>query len=70
MRKRGEEHPNRTLTEKTVQRIRRMYWCNNMLQRELAAIFNVKQPTISDVVNYKQWAHVEDDFRADEIRRT
>lgn len=69
MRKKGEKHPNSKLTTSVVRSMRRMYWCNNMMQREIAAIFNTTQPTVSEVVNYKYWVHISDDFRPDEIVR-
>jgi predicted XRE-type DNA-binding protein len=69
MRKSGEDHPNARLTTRLVQSIRKMYYCNNMMQKEIGGLYNLPQPTISDVVTYKSWAHVPDTFRADEITR-
>lgn len=69
MRKCGEKHPNSKLTSTNIKAMRRMYWVNNSMQKELALMFNISQATVSEIVNYKYWVTVSDNFRPEEIRR-
>lgn len=69
MRKCGETHPNSKLTSTNVKAMRRMYWVNNLMQKDLALMFNISQATVSDIVNYKYWVTVPDSFHASEVNR-
>jgi hypothetical protein len=55
----GSNNPNATLNEEKVAKIRAMYKSGLYLQKELAKLFNVDRLTISNVVNFKSWKHVE-----------
>jgi len=53
------EYPGRTkLTEDDVRAIRAEYSTGKVLQRELAARYDVTPSLISGIVNRKRWAHV------------
>ena len=41
-----------------VIKIRELYSTGNYSQSKLAAMFNVSQPCISDIVNYKKWKNI------------
>lgn len=51
---RGESQWRHLVTEEDVRFIR----ASTLTQRELAKMFGVKQPTISDIVRRKNWKHV------------
>ena len=51
----GERHGMAKLTWQQVEDIRRLYE-KGMLQKELAEMFKVSRPQISEIVNRKQWA--------------
>lgn len=53
----GGNNSSAKMTETKV-RIARMFYKNGFSQRELAALFGVSQPTISDIVRKKLWNHV------------
>ena len=55
---RGEEHGLARLTEEDVREIRRLYVEDRLSQVKIGKIYNVSQPTISDIVNYRNWRHV------------
>ena len=69
MRKMREQHPNSKLTSSSVKAMRRMYWCNHIMQKDLALMFEISQATVSEIVNYKYWVTVPDDFRPEEVTR-
>lgn len=53
------EYPGKTkLTESEVRAIRSAYASGKVLQRELAAKYNVQPSLISLIVNRKRWAHI------------
>lgn len=54
----GKENPNSKLTDKIVKEIRDKYKSGSYSQRQLAILFNVKQVTIWQVVNYKTWKNL------------
>lgn len=54
----GELNGHSILTEQDVQAIRREYAQGGILQRELAAKYNVCQVNISAIVTRKSWRHV------------
>jgi predicted DNA-binding protein YlxM (UPF0122 family) len=63
--KQGENNTGAKLTEKKVLLIRREYeelledgYRKTEAQHKLARKYNVKRPTISDVVLYKTWKHI------------
>lgn len=54
---RGEDHPNTKLTTKKVKRIRKLYK-QGMMQKRISKLFDTKQDTVSDIVNFKTWKHI------------
>jgi hypothetical protein len=54
----GEMHYNSKLTKKEVLKIRKLYKDDNILQRELAKMFNVSRYNINAIVNYRTWKHI------------
>jgi hypothetical protein len=54
----GEANNKAKLTKNKVLQIRSMYASGNYSQRDLAAVFDVGQPCIKDVVNYITWKHI------------
>ena len=59
LRVRGESHGMSKLSEETVVEIRKRYSQGNISQRELANLVSVNQPTISTIINFRTWKHVE-----------
>ncbi len=55
---RGEGNPNSKLTKEQVIEIRRLYHEEGVFQNELAKKFNVNQPCIYKIVNYKTWRSI------------
>jgi hypothetical protein len=53
----GERHPLATLTEKEVREIRELAR-QGMPQREVALKFEIRQNTVSRIVNRVRWKHV------------
>jgi predicted XRE-type DNA-binding protein len=51
----GERHPCSKLTEQQVIEIRNRYANGGIKQRQLATEYDVKQSTISEIVNGKKW---------------
>lgn len=54
----GSKHGRAKLTEKDVLVIRGLYEKGNILQNELAQMFNVSIATISLIINSKHWKHI------------
>ena len=54
----GEKQGNAKLTEKDVLEIRRLYATGKVLQRELAKMWRICRPHISEIVNNKGWKHI------------
>lgn len=46
------------LCEKQVLEIRELYSLGFLFQRQIAKIYNIKPPTVSDIVRRKRWAHL------------
>lgn len=55
---RGEKSASSILTEKSVLSIRKLYDSNEFSQTDLSRMFGVIQPTISQIVRRKTWAHI------------
>jgi len=55
---RGEKNSQAILVEYQATRIRRLYASGKWLQRELADMFGVARPTISNIIRRKTWKHV------------
>lgn len=53
----GSEHPSAQLTDEQVLEVRRRYW-DGETQAELAAAFQVSQPTINHIVRGLTWTHL------------
>lgn len=56
---RGELHRLAKLNDQKVREIRHLYAVGRYNQVELAAIYDIDQTIISDVVRRKQWKHVD-----------
>lgn len=54
----GEQNPNSKLTKEQVVEIRRLYHEEVIFQNDLAKKFNVNQPCIYKIVNYKTWRNI------------
>jgi hypothetical protein len=54
----GEDNGVSKLTEAQVREIRRLYSLGGLYQREIAAMFGVKQNAIFKVVHHETWRHV------------
>ena len=61
----GEEHPLHKLTEIEVRTIRALARDGAMSQRQIARLYNVTQPVVSDIVNRKLWGWLHDVERAE-----
>lgn len=55
----GEETSNAKLTEEQVRIIRQRYATENILQKELAAEYEVWPTTISRIIRRETWSHVQ-----------
>jgi predicted XRE-type DNA-binding protein len=53
----GEKHHNAKLNKTQVRVIRRLLESKTMTQKEIAAIFDVKQVTVSKIKGRKTWQH-------------
>jgi hypothetical protein len=51
----GELHPMRKLTQKDVDKIRKLFSTGNHKYIEIASLFNVDRTTISNIVNQRTW---------------
>lgn len=58
-RPRGESHCGAKLTEPEIREMRTAWQNRTATQPELAARYRVTQATVSDIVLYKSWRHVE-----------
>jgi hypothetical protein len=56
----GERHWHAKLTDDNVREIRRLYWKEGWLQKDIAAKFGVVHQIISAIVNRTDWAHITD----------
>ena len=65
----GEDHHNAKLTDKIVQEMRRLYWCENVRVFKIAYQFKCTYMTAYDVVKYRTWLHVKESFKSQEIVR-
>lgn len=54
----GEKNNNSKLKKDDVLEIREMYNCGEYTQTKLSKLFNVRQDTISDIVNRRTWKHI------------
>ncbi len=54
----GDNNSNAKLTKNEVIKIREMYINEGYSQNELAKLFNVNQPCIYKIVNYKTWKNI------------
>jgi len=54
----GETNGYSKLTEYQVRRIRELSLGDDLRQREIAALFNINQTTVSDIVLWKRWTHL------------
>jgi hypothetical protein len=54
---RGADHYAAKLTDDDVREIRRLA-TTGMLQREIAALFNIERVEANRIINRKRWAHV------------
>lgn len=54
----GEKHGSVKLTEQQVRDIREKYEKGNTTHRKLADEYGVSKSTISDIINRKNWAHI------------
>lgn len=54
----GIQHPSSKLNEKQVLEIRQLYQAGGVTQRRLAALFDVSQPAIRNIINRKVWREV------------
>jgi hypothetical protein len=54
----GEAHPNAKLTDCQVAEIRRLYAERKLLQKEIGAMFGVRQTVISAIVRRSAWKHL------------
>ena len=64
--RRGETHGMAKLTMKEVRDIRSLYLAGTYLQREIGAMYGVKQGTISQIVNKQKWKAMDLDTTVDE----
>lgn len=55
--KRGEKHPNSTLTEDKVRQIRELYSAGGISQAKLGAMFGVTQTGVWYVLHGRTWGH-------------
>lgn len=55
---RGEKHGMSRLSGRQVASIREIYRLGNSTQADIAALFGVSRPHISEIVAGKKWAHV------------
>lgn len=55
---RGVDNNKSKLNEEDVIKIRYLYSNGNITQRELAKMFNVTQPNIKEIVNFRTWKHL------------
>lgn len=55
----GEKSPMSKLTDQQVIEIRNMYKTSKVFQYELAAIYGISQSTVSAIVCYKAWKHLQ-----------
>lgn len=55
----GERNAQAKLTNADVLRIRELAAAGKYLQREIAAMFGIRQPAVSDIVRRRRWTHVE-----------
>lgn len=56
---RGEANFNTTLTDDKVKELRYLHNVGNHTVRQLATIFGISSASVSRIVNYKTWKHVE-----------
>jgi len=56
---RGEDTSWNRLTKTDVLEIRRLYRSTDLTQRELGERFGVSQSSVSNIVNFKEWKHLE-----------
>jgi len=54
----GGKNPNSKLMDSDVLEMRRLYSSGEYLQRELADIFDVGVPTVTNIINRKRWTHI------------
>lgn len=54
----GSKNGSSKLSENQIKIIRSEYKNGGIFQRELAARFGVLQNTISRILNYKRWGHI------------
>ena len=54
-----ERHGKAKLTKEQVRMIRDLWDSNKYLQRELGEVFGINSRTVSSLVNYTHWKHVE-----------
>lgn len=54
----GIQHGMSKLNNEDVVEIRRLYSKKEMNQYKIAEIFNIKQTTVSQIVNRTRWAHI------------
>ncbi len=54
----GELHGNARLTKDDVLSIRKIYYAGKTTQTKLAERYNISFQHLSDIVNYKRWAHI------------
>lgn len=54
----GTQHGMSKLTTNDVLEIRRIYSKREMNQTKIAELFNIKQTTVSQIINKSRWAHI------------
>jgi len=55
---RGTQHHHSRLTDAVVQELRARHAAGGITQRELAAMYGIAQPTVSEIVRRRKWTHI------------
>jgi hypothetical protein len=59
---RGESHPNAKLTETKVQKALQLFFDEEWLEIDIAALFHVSNRLISGIVRGEKWPHITRPF--------
>ena len=59
----GETNPNSLLDAKTVREIRLLHLCDGVSASQIARDLKMNVSCISRIVNWKSWAHQDEDLR-------
>ena len=60
----GESNPNSLLDAKTVREIRLLHLCDGVSASQISRDLKINVSCISRIVNWKAWAHQDEDLKA------